>query len=109
MDLIAFRSAKRQLGLALIRHGRIILSTLAPNLVALAECGERVADRHLARLVALQAHPFQDIAARQSVALPDQLEQPFPSAAAARLPLTAGWFLSCVLARLRRFVSLDGS
>src|SRR4051794_30583633 len=51
--LITLSSVKRQLRLNGFGRARIILAALAPDLVALAQCGESVADRHFAGLVAL--------------------------------------------------------
>src|SRR5689334_14530964 len=70
---ISFSCVAPELSLTLTLRARIIFAALAPDLVALAECGERITDRHLALLVALQAHPFQDFASGQPVALLDQL------------------------------------
>src|SRR4051794_9343623 len=60
--LITLSRVKRQLRLT-----RIIFAALAPDLVAFAQRGEDVADRHFARLVALETRPLQNVAAGQAI------------------------------------------
>src|SRR5205085_2195541 len=77
------------------------------NLLALGKCREGVADRHLARLVALEPHFFEDLAAGKSLAGGDDFEQLFtPRAATARRSARAG--LPPSLSGLGRFVRIDG-
>src|SRR4051812_21866704 len=75
-------------------------------LTALGQSGQGIRHRHLAALVALEAHPLQELAARQTIALPDQLEQCCPPAAAARSLLPAARCLSRCFAGLRRLIGI---
>src|SRR4051812_17308295 len=62
--------------------GEIIFPVLAPHLAPLLQRGQRVRDRHLAGLVALQPHLLQDFAAGHAVAAADQLQKRLAFAAA---------------------------
>src|SRR5437588_721320 len=55
--------------------GGDILPISASDLVGFCERGEGVADRHLAGLVALHSHPFEDLATGEAVASLDELEK----------------------------------
>src|SRR4051795_8627832 len=97
--------------LAVASHGTsrsgAILPVFPTHLIALGQSGQSVRHRHLATLVALKAHPLQDLAARQAIALPDYLKQSLPPAAAARSRLPVGPCALRCLARLRRVIGLD--
>src|SRR3954451_16767071 len=59
--LITLSRVKQQLRLTSFGLARIIFAALAPDLVALTQCCERVADRHLAGLVTLEAHSLENV------------------------------------------------
>ena len=69
------------------RHGLssgAIFPAFSTKLIALGQSGQGIRYRHLAALIALEAHPLQDLAARQAVALSYQFEQRLLPAAAVR-------------------------
>jgi hypothetical protein len=80
--------------------GSDVLPVATGNLVGLGQGSQRVGYRHLAGLVALQAHLLQDLGASEAVALPDNLQQlvafragaRWRSASAAGLPAWPGSF-----------------
>ncbi len=50
-------------------NGGAIFPAFPAQLIALGQSGQGIRHRHRAALVALEAHPLQDLAARQAVAL----------------------------------------
>ena len=54
--------------------GGPVLPVFPTYLIALGQSGQGIRHRHLAALIALKAHPLQDLATRQAVALPDNLK-----------------------------------
>src|SRR3954453_9528676 len=108
MDLTAVSSVKRQLRLTSIGGARIIFAALAPDLVALGECGERVADRHLARLVAFEIHSLQNLAAGQAISAANKIEKSLAARTARCLALRLHAAATTRFAGLRRLVCIEG-
>src|SRR3954469_4286495 len=108
MGLVTRGCLKRQLSLTGSGRAWIIFAALAPYLVLLAERRERVADRHFARLVALEIHPLKNVAAGQAGSLADKIEKLFASGTAPRLALWLRATAATCLASLCRVIGVEG-